>query len=468
MAGRHRYQPWLDRVTLHLYPGEIHAVLGAPGAGKSTLIAVGAGTCALTGGRLRRGGRRFRPRDPAAARAAGVAVVWQHPPLMEEASIRENLLLGNLVTRRGEVRLLETARMLLPATLPLFDAPVHGLSLSQRQWVAIGRAVIGGPALLLLDEPATWFTHAEKRHLWEMLRLLTGAGTSILYATRHLPEAAALARRYTLLRRGRVEGFGLMEHLDRSATAHLERPLLAKGGAARSGRTPGFYEGRRPLLTLRECGVEAPRQLVLREGTICGLAGLPGSGRRALLHTIAGLRHDDRWEIWKAKESVGLFDPGAGERMLMAERPVFENLTLGRPWHHLGFYSPPEAKMVALNWMVRLGIRTGTPQRPLAEFSTFNQRKIALGRLLQAGRRILLFAEPEFGFQPEERLWLLGWLEGLARAGHSLLISGISHAELLAVCDTIAVLHSGRFCAIGSASRWTQNELAVCARNGCS
>ncbi|HWL53547.1 MAG TPA: ATP-binding cassette domain-containing protein [Chthoniobacteraceae bacterium] len=462
VAGRHRCQPLLERVTLHLYPGEVHALLAGPGGGKSTAIAVAAGCRALGGGRLCRAGRTFRPRNPAAAREAGVAVVWQRPPLLPEASIRENLLLGNEPGEHGEARLVEDLLALLPPTLPSPEVAVGSLPLAQQQWIAIGRAIARFPPVLLLDEPATWFTGAERRHLWELLRLFARHGMAILYATRHVPETLALARRYTLLRHGTVESFGLIEHLDRSATAHLETQSV------RSSRTPALDEARRPLLTVHEAGLERPRQLVLREGSICGLAGLPGSGRRALLHVIAGLRHDPHWEIWKAKESVGLFDPGAGEQYLMAERPVYENLTLGRPWHHLGFFPPLEARMVALDWMARLRIRAGTPTRPLAELSTFNQRKIALGRLLQARRRILLLAEPEFGFQPEERLWLLGWLEGLARAGHSVLVSGVSDAELLAVCDTVAVLHHGRFCAIRSASRWTENELAVCARKGCS
>ncbi|HKO90321.1 MAG TPA: ATP-binding cassette domain-containing protein, partial [Polyangiaceae bacterium] len=196
-----------ERVSLEVAPGEIHAILGENGAGKSTLMKIIYGVVAPDEGEMRFDGALVRPESPRAARALGIAMVFQHFSLFESLSVAENVWLG---LERGSSLADTTERLARLSTeygLPIEPArPVHGLSVGERQRVEILRALLGKPKLLILDEPTSVLAPSAVARLFELLRQLAGSGCSILYISHKLDEIRALCHRCTVLRGGKVVG----------------------------------------------------------------------------------------------------------------------------------------------------------------------------------------------------------------------------------------------------------------------
>ncbi|HET6873265.1 MAG TPA: ATP-binding cassette domain-containing protein, partial [Acidimicrobiales bacterium] len=205
-----RYGPVtaLDRVDLDLYPGQVVALAGENGAGKSTLVRCIAGDVVPDSGRVRVHGRAMSP-DPRAAARLGVAVVWQDLALCENLDISANLWLGREGRRLmlSSTRFHEQAQVLLDQLqirLPPTTTPVSSLSGGQRQLVAVARALISRPELLVLDEPTSSLGVAESARVEELAASLPALGTTILMVTHDLDQMFRMADRIVVLRRGRV------------------------------------------------------------------------------------------------------------------------------------------------------------------------------------------------------------------------------------------------------------------------
>ena len=196
-----------DRVSLRVKPGEIHAVLGENGAGKSTLMKIIYGAVRPDEGTVRFNGQPVQVASPAAARALGISMVYQHFSLFDTLTVAENVWLGLDRSRS----LAEVSRRIdeVAGSYGLeVDAqrPVHSLSVGERQRVEIVRALLTDPQLLILDEPTSVLTPQAVDKLFVTLRQLAGSGCSILYISHKLDEIRALCHHCTVLRGGRVTG----------------------------------------------------------------------------------------------------------------------------------------------------------------------------------------------------------------------------------------------------------------------
>jgi len=281
-----------DAVDLRVQPGEIHAVLGENGAGKSTLMKVIYGAVQPDAGEIRFNGRTVRIASPAAARALGISMVYQHFSLFDTLSAAENVWLGldrgmslHEVTRRiGEVAHsygldVDPAR------------PVHTLSVGERQRVEIVRALLTDPQLLILDEPTSVLTPQAVDKLFVTLRQLAAKGTSILYISHKLDEIRALCHHCTVLRGGKVTG-----EVDpaRESNASLSRLMIGaeppelKHQAARAGAVVLCVRG---LSLARQDQFDVDLhdiELEVRAGEILGIAGVSGNGQQELLAALSG------------------------------------------------------------------------------------------------------------------------------------------------------------------------------------
>ena len=196
-----------ERIDLVVAPGEIHGVLGENGAGKSTLMKTIYGAVRPDEGELRWNGERVRFDGPAAARARGIAMVFQHFALFDALTVVENVWLG-LDARRTRAEVAERVAAVArehALELPL-ERAVYELSVGERQRVEIVRALLMEPRLLILDEPTSVLAPAAIEHLFATLRRIADGGCSILYVSHKLDEVRALCQRCTVLRAGRVPG----------------------------------------------------------------------------------------------------------------------------------------------------------------------------------------------------------------------------------------------------------------------
>jgi ribose transport system ATP-binding protein len=283
----------LDDVDFAVGAGEVHALVGENGAGKSTLMKILSGALRPDAGRIFLDGQPFVPANPLAARAAGVAMIYQELNLAPHLTVEQNLTLGIERHAAGFIRrsayrrrIAETMeRLNRPDIQP--DTPVRRLSSAERQLVEIARALLSDARVLVMDEPTSSLGLADIEQLFRVIARLRGSGVAIVYISHFLEEVQRVAQRYTVLRDGRNVGSGLTADMTLAGLVEL---MIGRRLDQMFPRVP--HAVRAPILHITGlCGRRLPIEvdLTLHRGEILGLAGLVGAGRTELLRCVFGL-----------------------------------------------------------------------------------------------------------------------------------------------------------------------------------
>jgi len=471
----------LHDVELDVAAGEIHALLGENGAGKSTLVRILSGAEQPDCGLILLDGQPFAPKKPLHARQSGVSIVCQESVLAEALSVEENLVLGAEPARRGWIdrplrrEMARAALAELDSTDIPLGVPVAALSHANRQRVEIARAFLADPKLLILDEPTRNLSHWETAPLFAAIRRVAARGVSVLYISHYLEESLALCSRYTVLRDGARVASGAMTAVNR---AELIR-LMAGRDVMEIFPGPRRFLGR-PLLQLKKVsGRSSPHRidLTLREGEILGLTGLDGAGRTETLRAVFGLAALREGEIWRdgrrtrwgtppqrLRTGMGLVDADREEGVL-ASLSVADNLTLPclQRFSVLGVLSLDRQLFAALDWTEKLRIRVRSPLQRTEELSGGNQQKVLLARLLLQHASVLLLDEPTRGIDVQTKAQIYQLIDAIANQGKGVLLASSDPAELLGLCDTIALLRQGRLVETRPACQWTEPEIISAA-----
>jgi len=488
----------LRGVDLTLHAGRVHGLLGANGAGKSTLIKVLAGAIPASGGTVAWRGEPVRWASPRSARAAGVATIYQHIPLVPTLSVVENMLLeragGWRADRAGRARAEEVASLLdNPFDL---DALVGDLPIGTRQMVAIAQGLMADPALLIMDEPTASLAEHERERVYAVVRLLAAQGHAVLFVSHFLDEILSLTDEVTVLRDGRAVLHAQTADLDEAAiaaaiagrsVAALERrpraerlplnpPPEGEGdrrqrrwwrGSAPQASSP--VENTRPpacgwppslsgeglVLELRDLaspGRLAPTSLTVAAGEIVGIAGMLGSGRSELLHAIFGADPAARGAVLLHGKPVGrtpedavaagiaLVPEDRATQGFVAGMSVAENIALPRTGL---FQSPGQEREAALAAIERLAIKVQGPDAPVGELSGGNAQKVVIAKWLTPDTRLLLLDEPTAGIDIGARTDILRLIRALADEGLAALLVSSEFEELIGICDRILVMRDG-------------------------
>lgn len=475
----------LDGVDLSVGTGEVHALLGENGAGKSTLMKILSGALLPDQGVIRLDGAVFSPRDPLAARRAGIAMIYQELNLAPHLTVEQNLTLGIESHRFGCIRRSAQREQVHRALRRLERPDIHpaarvgDLSPAARQLVEIARALMTQARVIVMDEPTSSLGLADIEHLFRIIDGLRRNGVSVVYISHFLEETQRVADRYTVLRDGRSVQTGRMTD---TTTAALVEAMLGRRLDDLFPRTPRRCG--EPVLEIRElAGPRLPvaASLRLHRGEVLGIAGLVGAGRTELLRTLFGLdaMRGGRMRIRGAdvayvapalslSRGVGLLSEDRAVEGLALSRCVSDNLLLSRlaPLGRWGFVSPTAMHRAAQRWIDRLVIRCRGGEQPIRELSGGNQQKVALARLLHHDVDILLLDEPTRGVDVGSKAHIYQQINALAAAGKAILIVSSYMPELLGICDRIAVMHRGRVAETRPTADWTQHELVTVAAGG--
>ena len=465
-----RFGPVLanDRVSLELYPGEVHALVGENGAGKSTLMKVLYGLHSPDSGSIEIGGRSVRIASPSDAMRLGLGMVHQHFLLVDTLTVAENVVLGRepreslgaFAPARAERVVKDLAeRYRLPIDP---HARVAGLSVGEQQRVEILKVLYRGAQLLILDEPTAVLTPQEVDELFGVLRGLRDTGTAIVLITHKLAEVAALADRVTVMRAGRVVGGGDAREFSRERLAELMVGRVPAPLAERAARAPG-----EPVLEARNLHVGSGRglpavrgvTLSVRAGEILGVAGVEGNGQHELVECLAGLRAVRSGSVHvagrdvttlgvRAHHAAGLAHIPADRlrRGLVAEMTSAENLVLGRQLEasHGPWLGGPALAARARGPLAEYDVRPPEPLVQAGRLSGGNQQKLVAARELSREARALIAAHPTRGVD-------LGAVDALHRrilaardAGLGVLLVSSELSEILALSDRIVVMTGGR------------------------
>ena len=454
-----------DDVSLMIREGGIHALLGENGAGKSTLVKAIYGLVRPDAGTMRLRGAPYAPADPKAARAAGVAMVFQHFSLFEALSVAENVALG----MDDPPPMRDLARRIRAVSedygLPLDPARrVGDLSAGERQRVEILRCLLQDPRLLIMDEPTSVLTPQEVEILFATLRKLSADGVAILYISHKLEEIRALCDGATILRGGR--NVGECDPRQTSASELAERMVGQSLTPPRPrGATPGEV-----LLEVRDLSLPPASQfgtplrevaLSLRAGEVLGVGGVAGNGQDELLAALSGERSAPAGTVVLGGEDVARMGPagrralglltGPEERLGHAAAPdmsLTENAALTgagrRGMLRHGFLDWGAAKDFAEEVIARFDVRTPGPAAAARSLSGGNLQKFVIGREVLQDPRVLVVNQPTWGVDAAAAAAIRQALLDLAANGAGVIVISQDLDELLEMSDRFCALNEGR------------------------
>ncbi len=459
----------LDGVSLCIGRGEIHCLAGENGSGKSTLIKLVSGINAVDRGTILVDGTPVPDMTPRQAIALGVQVIYQDFSLFGNLTVAENLAIG--AELRARRRVVSWRRMRAHAAAAVarlgvhldLDATVDSLPTSGRQLVAIARALMADPRLLIMDEPTTALTGREVATLFGVVRDIQSRGIAVLFVSHKMREMLDISERLTVLRSGRVVAAGPIAGFDE---ASITRAMTGSDIAEAPYLWRPADPAAPPLLELDRLSVPGELDDIsfrLLPGEIVGVSGLLGSGRTELALALFGMRPRYRGTIRldgtpirldstqraiahriayvpEDRLTEGLFLPETINRNIVA--------TALRRLSRFGLLRPRAAAAVASDTIRAMAIATPNGDRPVTQLSGGNQQRVVIGRWLLQQPRLLILNGPTVGVDVGSKAGIHATIRELAQNnGLGVLMISDDLPELAANCNRILLMHRGRLVA---------------------
>jgi ribose transport system ATP-binding protein len=479
----------LTNVSLTVYPGEIHALMGENGAGKSTLMKILSGAYqADPGGEIRINGQHVTIDGPLTARQHGISIIYQELSLAPNLSVAENMLLGRehktgpMVDRSSMEKACQTVLERLGVHFRA-TTKVSELSMAERQLVEIARALIANSRILVMDEPTTSLSSRETEAMFALVRQLRAEGLAIIYISHRMAEIYELADRVSVLRDGSYVGTLVGDEIsaERLVQMMVGRDLSSfykKEHDAHQSRGPVIFAVRNmdDGVRVHDCSFE------LHEGEVLGIAGLVGAGRTELARLIYGADPRTSGEVFLQGKRLSIHRPedaiNSGVVYLTEDRKhlgLFLDLTvrenvnvsvLSRDSRMGGVLNLRAAKDRAAAAIRALAIRVAGDVVPVGSLSGGNQQKVLLSRLLETKPQVLILDEPTRGVDIGAKSEIYRLIDSLARTGVGVIVISSELPEIVGICDRVLVMREGRIAGeVGGAGHppVTQEEIIAIA-----
>jgi ABC-type sugar transport system ATPase subunit/ribose/xylose/arabinose/galactoside ABC-type transport system permease subunit len=446
-------------VTFEAQAGEIHALLGENGAGKSTLMAIAAGSLAPDRGSMELKGEPVHGATPVAIRQRGLSIAYQHPALVPDLTVYENIAMwlpGQVREAGKDAGSWARSQLTRVGCRADLTQRVSSLSVAQRHLLEIAKALASDPTVLILDEPTAALGADESAVLFAELRRLAAGGVAVVYITHRLAEVRELCQKVTVLRDGSVRGtFEVAGISDAQLLELIVGRAVTAEFPAKSAVPPD-----EPALVVDRLSSRTFHDVTLTAaaGEIVGLAGIVGNGQSEFLRALAGLGHaNGRADLHGAPLRTGRSDAalGAGVVYLSADRlteglfgtlSVRENALISAlpQFSRAGVTNlGAEARAVEIQ-RENLSIRAPSIEANVLTLSGGNQQKVLLARaLIHENVRLLLADEPTQGVDVGARAEIYRILRQVADAGAAVVIVSSDIRELEGLCDRIAVFSAG-------------------------
>ena len=472
----------LSDVGLTIVPGEVHALMGENGAGKSTFIKCLSGTVRPDAGTVQVDGKALPAGSLRAAEDAGIVALHQESTAFPHLDATDNIFVGREPRRFGGLldrpRMQREAQALMDRLGERFDLgrPLEELSLAQRQMVGIARALSRRSRLLIMDEPTASLSARETETLFRLIRQLQHEGVAILYISHRLEEVFALAGRVTVLRDGRLVETRALEDTSRDDLVRL-----MVGRSVLESERPASIKAGEVLLDVRKLtrtGQFRDISFSLRAGEIVGLAGLVGAGRSEVATAIFGIERPTSGTVTVAgaplppgsvreavARGVALVPEDRQHQGLVLPLSVGQNLllsVLGR-LSRGGIRAPGKEKEVVARLMRQLSVKAAGPSVPANTLSGGNQQKLSLGKWLASSPRVLLLDEPTRGVDVGAKAEVYRLIRQLAHDGMATLVISSDLPEVLTLSDRVLVMREGRLAGELSRAQATEEKILALA-----
>jgi ribose transport system ATP-binding protein len=437
----------------------VHALLGENGAGTSTLVGIASGAIAPDAGTIEIGDETVSEVTPLLARRLGLAIVHQHPALLPDLTVAENMriALGNRIpTRPRAARRWMLDQIERVGAVVEINARVEDLSVADRHLVEIAKALAAEPRVLILDEPTAPLGADRVARLFDEIRAAAARGTAVVYITHRLAEVREVADRVTVMRDGQVCGTALVGSItDDEILRLIVGRTLSTVFPRKAGTPPSAADGLVVERLSGESFSEVSLQVV--PGEIVGLAGIAGHGQSDFLRALAGLVHavgEARLGAQRLKLGHVHTARAAGVTYLSSDRQqegllmmfsVRENAALSALQRFARFgVLQSRAEMVAVEQeREQLAIKAPSIEAEVSALSGGNQQKVALARSLLAHPKLILADEPTQGVDAGARVEIYRILRETANAGIPVLVVSSDTLELQGLCDRVLVFSRG-------------------------
>ncbi len=460
--------PVLRGIDFELRAGEVHALLGGNGSGKSTTVKIITGAYRPTEGRIEVMGKLASFARPSEAHARGIYMVPQEPQIFPSLSVLENLTMG----LAGDAASNEARARALADEIGLsvdFAATGGSISIANQQLVEIVRGLMRNAKVLILDEPTSSLTRREVNSLALQMRALTARGIAILFISHRLDEVLEFSDRVSVLRDGSFVLSAPVAGLTPEGLIEAMLPSdLGQAGAARPAR-PALTGDSAPVLELRGLSGRAFRDvsLTLRPGEVVGLAGVVGSGRTELAEAIFGIDPEVTGEVWIGGQQVTARTPRRCMEMGLAYLPedrhahgIFLELpaaqTISASALALGqraLLSRRREEDFAQGFIGRLRIKLTSAQQVARTLSGGNQQKVVLAKALALNPRAVILDEPTRGIDASARQDVYRIIRELTDAGVGVLVISSEMAEIAQLADRVLVMKRGVLSRLGDGAQ---------------
>ncbi|WP_299479434.1 sugar ABC transporter ATP-binding protein [uncultured Roseibium sp.] len=456
----------LNDISLELFPGEVTALVGENGAGKSTIVKILTGIYQPDEGEISIAGTPVTFPTAQDAGRAGVTAIHQETVLFDELSVAENIFIGHAPrTRLGLIdrkAMIEKARELLERIGARIEATVtlKDLGIANKHLVAIARALSIDASIVIMDEPTASLSHKEIEETYELVERLKAEGKAILFISHKFDEIFRIADRYTVFRDGQMVGAGRI--------AEVSEPELVKLMVGRSvdqvfpKRTPQIGEE-----VLKVVGYSHPTEFEdigfeLRAGEILGFYGLVGAGRSEFMQALFGVTKPSKGAIRIDGQVAVIRDPNEairrgivyvpedrGRQGAIKGLPIFQNVSLPslRETSRNGFLRLAEEFKLAREYTQRLDLRAAALDQDIGELSGGNQQKVVIAKWLATKPRVIILDEPTKGIDIGSKAAVHEFMAELAVQGLAVIMVSSEIPEILGMSHRAIVMREGRIAA---------------------
>lgn len=467
----------LDDVSLTLYPGEIHALLGENGAGKSTLIKIMTGIYKPDQGTILLDGEPITVRNSIEAQHHGIAAIHQEPMIFPDLNVAENIFISH--ANRGAIvhwrDMYNEANAILDQLDMALDvrSPARGLTLAEQQTVEIAKAISLNVRVLIMDEPTASLSAHEVEQLFKLANRLRAQGVALLFISHRMEEVFSIADRVTVLRDGK--------HISTNVRSTVTTESAIRDMVGRAIEE-FFVKEQVPqgdvLLSVRDLAKRRAFEGItfeIRAGEVLGFAGLVGARRTDVGLALFGVESADRGELRWQGDVVSIRSPQDAMRLgiayvtedrrqlgLTLPMSIVSNITLPVLRQYLGGWGLIDTKSEATtaeDYRERLSIRTPSIYLEVGKLSGGNQQKVVLSKWLNTQPRLLILDEPTRGIDVGAKAEVHHIVNELAAQGLAIIMISSDLPEVLAMSDRILVMREGRQMGIFARDGATQEGL---------
>ena len=463
----------LRDVTVEFYPGEVHAILGENGAGKSTLMNIISGTLQPTLGEITFEGQYISEMTPELSSKLGIAISFQHPAILEDLSVYENLrvaLPDHVFAGRPAQDIAKEMLEAVGLSVPL-RLRAEALTIAQKHLLELAKALALKPKLLILDEPTASLDQDATDMLFSRVREVVKSGTSVIYITHRLAELRQIAQRVTVLRDGKWRGSSLVKDISDAdllalivgRTMGSAFPPKAKNESKDISFSVTNFSGN----GFKDISFDVPK------GQIIGIAGVAGNGQSRLMRALAGLIPSDgnvtlRGENVSAKELLGKSAYMPSDRHvegLAAGLTVRENAAFGalEKFATNGIVNRAKELDLVTRTFGSLAVKAPSIEAPILSLSGGNQQKIVMSRALLSEPGLIVADEPTQGVDVGARAEIYRILRDVSDKGTAVVVNSSDAAELEGLCDKVIVMSRGRVVATLTGKDVTEEKIVHAA-----